>query len=150
MEMKIKETEIIGQFIITVSGVTNPHEHTDAKNKIALKLLELSATKLQKKSFIQVLEEYVKAVQDYSDEDTQNNLPKLWEIGQQHKYGYEMGKRWAKVITTQPQRSVFCFVDPANGDIYKPAGWNAPAKGKRGNIYDEKRPLTGGSLYNRR
>ena len=34
-------------------------------------------------------------------------------------------------------RSVFCFVDKSNGDIYKAATWNARAKHVRGNIFDE-------------
>lgn len=31
-------------------------------------------------------------------------------------------------------RSVHAFVDLATGDLYKPAGWKAPAKHVRGNI----------------
>lgn len=47
-------------------------------------------------------------------------------------YSYSMGKKFAKVVS---ERSVFCFVDLANGDILKAAGYNAPAKnGSRGNI----------------
>jgi len=61
------------------------------------------------------------------------------------------GNRWAKIVTTtmggKGQRSVFAFVDPETGDIYKPAGWNAPAKGVRGNVTDEKPPLSADELY---
>jgi hypothetical protein len=32
-------------------------------------------------------------------------------------------------------RSSFCFIDKSNGDILKCAGWNAPAKHPRGNIF---------------
>jgi hypothetical protein len=32
-------------------------------------------------------------------------------------------------------RSVYCFVEKATGNILKAAGWKAPAKGARGNIY---------------
>ena len=35
-------------------------------------------------------------------------------------------------------QSVYCFVSKKNGDILKAAGWNAPAKGKRGSIFDPK------------
>ena len=31
-------------------------------------------------------------------------------------------------------RSVHCFIDNLTGDVYKAAGWKAPAKGVRGNI----------------
>ena len=33
------------------------------------------------------------------------------------------------------QRSVHCFIDRSNGDILKAAGWKAPAKHARGNIF---------------
>jgi len=61
------------------------------------------------------------------------------------------GKRWVKITTTtyggKGSRSVFAFVDPTTGDIYKPAGWNAPAKGVRGNVNDANPPLRAGDLY---
>jgi hypothetical protein len=34
--------------------------------------------------------------------------------------------------------SIHAFIDIATGDIFKPAGWKAPAKGARGNIRDQK------------
>lgn len=42
--------------------------------------------------------------------------------------------------------SVFCFVE-ANGDIMKAAGYKAPAKGARGNVYTAPRPVTARQLY---
>lgn len=61
------------------------------------------------------------------------------------------GKRFHKVIekTTQEAKSgsVHCFVEIATGNIYKPAGWNAPAKGVRGNLQDVVRPLLCGDYY---
>lgn len=59
------------------------------------------------------------------------------------------GKTWIKVIEITPpstQRSVHCFID-MNGNLYKAASWNAPAKGKRGSIYDAKPPLGGYDFY---
>lgn len=35
-------------------------------------------------------------------------------------------------------KSVHCFIDASNGDVLKAAGWKAPAKGARGNIFDAK------------
>jgi hypothetical protein len=46
-------------------------------------------------------------------------------------------KNWKIVVTTYGQRSVHSFVERSTGNILKPAGWNAPAKGVRGNIKDE-------------
>jgi len=44
------------------------------------------------------------------------------------------GKKYIKVVRTDGvSRSVFCFLD-SEGSILKAAGWNAPAKGARGNL----------------
>lgn len=45
---------------------------------------------------------------------------------------FKEGKKYIKVI--ENGGSVYCFIDKVTGDIYKPAGWNAPAKHARGNI----------------
>ena len=52
--------------------------------------------------------------------------------------------------------SIHAFIDIANGDIFKPAGWKQAAKGARGNITDQRyidfvakypRNYHGGHLY---
>lgn len=65
-------------------------------------------------------------------------------------FSYEKGKRYFKVIKSfnGKNRSVFAFVD-ADGNIYKPAGWNAPAKGVRARI-DNNPPLESIDLYSGR
>lgn len=148
MEIFIKETDRLGHFEIAVKNVKTPFEHTDAKNKIALKLLELSGTKLKDKSFMQALEEYVKAVQDYSDKEMGENYANLVKLNMTPKFEIKIGKIWAKIVKTDAaQRSVFAFIKPDTGDIYKPASWDIAAKGIRGNIYDEKPPVSAGALY---
>jgi hypothetical protein len=68
-----------------------------------------------------------------------NNVP---------EFGIEMGKRFARITKTSwKQKSVHCFVEITTGDIYKAAGWSAPAKGIRGNINNEKKPLLGYDYY---
>ena len=66
-------------------------------------------------------------------------------------YSISTGKRFHKVIEKSSMSgtsgSVHCFVDIATGDIYKPASWNAPAKGIRGNLQDAKKPLLCGDFY---
>lgn len=52
------------------------------------------------------------------------------------------------VVTTFGSRAVHCFVD-YEGNIYKAAGWKVPAKGIRGHIDNEKKPLLGYQFYNR-
>jgi hypothetical protein len=48
----------------------------------------------------------------------------------------EPGKKYTRIVMTVNGRSnsVHCFIDNANGDLYKAAGWKAPAKHVRGNI----------------
>ena len=63
---------------------------------------------------------------------------------------YEMkeGKKFVKIIEVGQGgfRHVHCFVD-FEGNIYKPASFNKPAKGIRGNINNEKKPLLCGEYY---
>jgi len=52
------------------------------------------------------------------------------------------GPRYIRVVSEKgpnhaPQRSVYCFIDKTNGDVLKAAGWKAPAKHARGNIFDD-------------
>lgn len=54
------------------------------------------------------------------------------------------GRKYIKIASIGPDgesRSVFCFVNKENGDVLKAAGWKAPAKGARGNIFDENNGL---------
>ena len=56
-------------------------------------------------------------------------------------------------IISDGQCSVYCFIDLSNGDILKAAGWKAPAKGARGNIFNDncdvgtRATVFGGGLY---
>lgn len=62
-------------------------------------------------------------------------------------YDYTQGKTYCKIWQTlcNGQKCIFAFIDQ-NGNIYKPAGLNAPAKGIRGNL-DGFRPLCFAQLY---
>ena len=69
-----------------------------------------------------------------------------WET----KYIYETGRKYFKVIKVEeaftskngvkhPSHTcVEAFIDRQTGDIFKPAGWNKPAKGARYNLLDEE------------
>lgn len=49
----------------------------------------------------------------------------------------EMGKKYARIVQHKKGEklgSAFCFVELSTGDIFKPAGYKAPAKHARGNI----------------
>lgn len=47
------------------------------------------------------------------------------------------GKRYVRVVNN----GAHSFVDKGNGDVLKPAGWKAPAKHARGNIFDQHNGL---------
>lgn len=96
---------------------------------------------------LMALENYLNKVQQHSDNDFKTNYPNSWANGQAPKFNYQRTPKWYKVFREDSQKCVFCFIDPSNGDIYKAAGWAAPAKGIRGNIFNDKLPLTSGSLY---
>lgn len=54
-------------------------------------------------------------------------------IAEQALYVAKGGKKFDKIIR---DGSVFCFIEIATGNVLKAATYNAPAKGKRGSIYE--------------
>lgn len=69
----------------------------------------------------------------------QEQIEKLCEGEGVDQFTYTLGKKYAKVIHhTTNQRHVHLFVDLKTGDCYKPASWQAPAKGIRYNLLDEQ------------
>lgn len=65
-------------------------------------------------------------------------------------YSEILSHKWCRIVTLDPtgSRSVYAFIalqdnytkalgQIKRGDIYKAAGWKAPAKHARGNIFDE-------------
>ena len=48
------------------------------------------------------------------------------------------GGRYVRITKEEGvSRAAWGFVDKTNGDVLKPAGWSAPAKGARANIFDQ-------------
>jgi hypothetical protein len=90
--------------------------------------------------FTNALETFVegcaKIYNDYMDAHFPNNKRDTFE--------YTTGPKYIRVVKRDGYhggRSVHCFVDRANGDVLKAAGWKAPAKHARGNILDEHNGL---------
>ena len=54
-----------------------------------------------------------------------------------HKpFTVEAGSKFLRIVSTAGgSRSVHCFVRKEDGAVLKPAGWKAPAKGERANIF---------------
>ena len=79
-----------------------------------------------------------------SQQTVEENVYKLAEYikADYNKYGYKSdynvtikkGRKYYKVIT---ENSVHAFVDVNNGDVYKPASWNKPAKHVRFNLLQD-------------
>lgn len=64
---------------------------------------------------------------------------------------YEFGTKTQKYVRIVQedigQRSVYCFVQVDNGDVLKAAGWKAPAKHARSNIYADDCGVSGVTTY---
>lgn len=58
-----------------------------------------------------------------------------------YDFTFEAGRKYYKVIMVNNQQSVHAFVDKKTGDLYKAAGWNAPAKGVRFNLLTDMEML---------
>ena len=74
------------------------------------------------------------------DNHYDTNYPDFRENGLAETLGFKKGRKYIKIFTTKDgktPRSAWAFVDTTNGDILKAASWAAPAKGARGNIFDE-------------
>jgi hypothetical protein len=119
-----------------------------------VKMKKIKFDLIMEKFLIKESPDFDKSLETWIEELTQSHkeyFEKMQYSFPSDVYSVEMGKRYAKVISTtyggKGQRSAFAFVDLQTGDIYKPASWSAPAKGSRGNIYNSKKPLTGRDLY---
>ena len=51
---------------------------------------------------------------------------------------FTKGRKYWRIVSSEGGRggSAWAFLNTENGDVLKPAGWKAPAKHARGNIYD--------------
>jgi hypothetical protein len=103
------------------------------------------------KNIDEALTQYVKQVEQVT-QHAYNFRPE----GERPVMEVETGRKYYKVLTNYGnQRSVHAFVDKATGDLYKPASWNAPAKGVRFNLLQDMDTLTqvvdfaGSYLYKR-
>lgn len=109
--------------------------------------------------FQTALDQYIAEMQEKHTAYDKVHYPNLHEMcdGQYRTVKASWGKRYVKILmcdynTTakRPEDSgaVHCFIDIATGDILKAASWNLPQKnGKRGNLYEEKRPIFGKDFY---
>ena len=86
--------------------------------------------------FNRALDEFLAYVNEIQTTHRQNNYPNASPstITAMH------GQRYVRLVSTDANgssRSAYGFVDKTNGDLLKSAGWSAPAKHARGNIFDK-------------
>jgi len=63
------------------------------------------------------------------------------------EFELKYGKKYIKVVVISfGSPAVHCFLD-FDGNIYKSASWSKPAKGIRGHIDNENKPLLGRDYY---
>jgi len=97
------------------------------------------------------MEEYME-IRDKLD-NFMNHLNHMMAKPDHYWYDYTTrGSKYFKIImNSDNSRSVYCFVDKRNGNIFKSAGWKAPAKGVRGSILNVDSYInsdwSGGWLY---
>jgi len=93
---------------------------------------------------MKTVEDYVKEIKEASDKDWQR---KGYDMSKAPTFHIEAGSKFYRiVITTYGSKSVHCFVDK-QGNIYKASSWRTPAKGIRGHIDNDKKPLLGWDYY---
>ena len=85
----------------------------------------------------------------------QNRIEEIKAGKVDYSYEIEEGRKYYKIVMVSNQRSVHAFVDKKTGDVYKPAGWQGPAKHVRYNLLDsdscdeclKRADWSGGYLY---
>ncbi len=78
-----------------------------------------------------------------SDEEYTRDFPSL----SKPVFTKNIGQKYIKIMEdNNSQKSTWGFIDN-EGNIYKSANFNTPAKGVRGNVYADKQPLSYGELY---
>lgn len=79
---------------------------------------------------------YVRLANSKLDSDKNSKFFKERDRSYAMKKAQKYYKIW--VMEWGKESSIHAFIDIANGNLYKPAGLNKPAKGARGNVTDEK------------
>ena len=106
------------------------------------------------------VESYKRKLHSASSEwDVQYYTQRIEEIKKNPDYDFvcESGRKYYKIVMVNNQRSVHAFVDKKTGDVFKPAGWQGPAKYARFNLLDDnsyeecihRASWAGGYLYMR-
>lgn len=99
--------------------------------------------------FVEAFNGFIAKVEGLMDSHYSKEFPSL----PKPIIGYDEGSKYIRVWKGERHSSgkiskyAYCFVDKSNGDVLKCAGWKAPAKKARGNIYSPKGGLEGVNPY---
>jgi hypothetical protein len=105
-------------------------------------------TNAQTQDFQTSLDNFCKLLQDKINEHYKKDFAVLTPP----TITVDIGSKYIRIVRNEnnancsPSRSVWGFVNRANGDILKAAGWKAPAKHARGSIYNQD-PWQGMGVY---
>ena len=85
----------------------------------------------------EILPAFIAALDAMLEDYFKKELPGYHERGLTPKHRAEIGKKYIRIVQFSPRSgSAFCFLD-ADGNVLKPDGWKRPAKGTRGNIFND-------------
>jgi hypothetical protein len=90
------------------------------------------------------IDKYIIESQKAHNEYISSNFPNLEKPEIYSEFGRKYAKVWNK---SNSSISIVAFIDLSNGDLFKPAGTKTPAKGVRGNIFDNNPPYLSGEFY---
>jgi hypothetical protein len=99
----------------------------------------------QKPDFERRATEFVRRAQQMINDHFKKQYP---NIPKPPKLEITKGKRYWRVVSNDGvSRSAYVFLDTTNGDVLKPAGWKAPAKHARGNIFNSDYGIGGVTTF---
>lgn len=100
-------------------------------------------TLMEQASYEQALKRFLELLQQRETEYIKKNYQNLKPA----TFSVDSGKVYDRIVRNNGvQRSAYCFIRKSDGAILKAAGWKAPAKHERGNIYAST-PLGGTNPY---
>jgi hypothetical protein len=101
-----------------------------------------------KKNLSEKLTKWIEEARKAMEENTKKEFPTCdlnWcTLGAD--FGPTYIRVWRDSLKYSGRKSAYCFLD-YEGNIYKAAGWKAPAKGIRGTIETKEPQSIGGSTY---
>ena len=122
--------------IDSAKDVENIHKQVMAKYGDDIRVITKEENIQENSSVMKGVDDYIKIGQDRI-----KNHPRFKDLYAKQKRDYmkRVGPKYIKIHDTEngQKRSIHAFIDKQTGDLFKPAGVNAPAKGVRGNVTDK-------------